>query len=262
MDFITRFNKKISTVEKSCQTKQQQEKFAGFFNDFPIFYNSKVGSHPNRLNKRYQAIIENNKQILKDSTILDIASHDGRWSFACIKNGAKHVLGIEGREHLVKKSNEFMKEYGIQESKYTFKTGDINVEIPKLEENRFDVVLCLGYFYHTLEHYRLLSEISRLNPKYLILDSRISTSENTIIQIRNDPVKTDSASIIQSKLDEKKGLVGYPSKKALEMLLENFGFEYQYFDWNTLNINNWIKIEDYKNGERITLLAKNMLYNS
>jgi len=153
-----------------------------------------------------------------------------------------------------------MKEYGIQESKYTFKTGDINVEISKLERNRFDVVLCLGYFYHTLEHYRLLSEISRLNPRYLILDSRISTSENAIIEFRNDPVQADAASIIKSKLDEKKGLVGSPSKKAVEMLLENFGFECQYFDWNTLTIDNWIKIEDYKNGERITLLAKNKSY--
>lgn len=50
----------------------------------------------NRLNERYNAIIDANKTIIKNSRILDLASHDGRWSFATLKSGSEYTLGIEG----------------------------------------------------------------------------------------------------------------------------------------------------------------------
>ena len=87
----------------------------GFFDDYPIFFQtSKTVEHPNHLNGRFKAIIESNSDIIKNSSILDIASHDGRWSFAALKNGAKNVLGIEAREYLVKNSYQNMITYKIE----------------------------------------------------------------------------------------------------------------------------------------------------
>ena len=64
----------------------------GFFDDYPNFFQtSKTVEHPNHLNGRFKAIIESNLNIIKNSSILDIASHDGRWSFAALKNGAKSI---------------------------------------------------------------------------------------------------------------------------------------------------------------------------
>ena len=86
----------------------------GFFDGYPAFYqSSRTGSHPNRLNARYQALIESNRDIIEGGRILDIASHDGRWSFAALHAGAEHVVGIEARSGLVERATEAMDTYGI-----------------------------------------------------------------------------------------------------------------------------------------------------
>ena len=83
------------------------------------------------MNHRYRVLIEQNKQIIYDSRILDIASHDGRWSFAAIKNGARHVLGIEGRKKHVNNCKANFK-YNIEKDRYTFVHGDVHTELPKI----------------------------------------------------------------------------------------------------------------------------------
>lgn len=52
------------------------------------------------------AIIEEHREELNGARVLDIASHDGRWSFAALQVGAAHVTGIAGREHLVTDANK------------------------------------------------------------------------------------------------------------------------------------------------------------
>lgn len=55
----------------------------GFFDTYPRFYEtSTTGPISNRLNKRYRALIEANEAIICGKSVLDLASHDGRWSFA------------------------------------------------------------------------------------------------------------------------------------------------------------------------------------
>ena len=110
-----------------------------FFDSFPAFYEtSKTGIAPNRLNNRYIALIHSNKEIIRNSSVLDLASHDGRWTFAAIKNDAKRVLGIEGREEQVTESFENMKKYGITPEKYSFVVGDIFEKIKELKPKEFD----------------------------------------------------------------------------------------------------------------------------
>src|SRR3981081_663093 len=105
-----------------------------FFDTYPEFYStSKTGQSPNRLNRRYSALVENNVTIIHDHTILDIASHDGRWTFAALKNDAKRVVGIEARRHLVENAKRNMDLYNISSNRYSFTAGDIYVEITKLE---------------------------------------------------------------------------------------------------------------------------------
>ena len=124
----------------------------GFFDDYNIFQNSSgVGNDINRLNTRYKAIIESNAEIIAQNRILDLASHDGRWSFAAIKNDAKHVLGIEGRQHLVDKANQIFNNLEVNKNQFEFRRGLIPQDLQSIKEN-FDVVLCLGFFYHTVEH--------------------------------------------------------------------------------------------------------------
>jgi hypothetical protein len=226
-----------------------------FFDNYPEFYKTSItGSGVNRLNSRYSAIIENNKNIILGSSILDIASHDGRWSFAAIKNGASQILGIEGKSHLVNSSNRNFEKYNIPSNTYNFEIGDIHKKIKLLSSNKYDVIFCFGFLYHTYQHTLLFSEMKRLNPKYIILDVRISLNENPIVELSfNDPKIEGSA--INFDTDIGKVLVGKPSKLSLEMMLEYYGFRFNYYDWKNHGITDWDEIEDYRDGYRVSLVA-------
>ena len=51
-------------------------------------------------------------------------------------------------------------------------------------------------------------------------------------------------------------VVGYPTKKALELMLKNLGFEYFFYDWHNVGIENWEHIEDYHLNQRVSMVAK------
>jgi len=232
----------------------------GFFDSYPDFYRPPVTElKKNRFNNRYTALIENNKKLILDSSVLDMACHDGTWSFAAIKNNAKYCLGIEGRPHLIDNAHRIFEKYEIPNEKYSFKIGDIHEEIKKLPANKFDLVFCFGFFYHTCHHLFLLSEIKRLNPKYLILDTTISPDSNPIISYNfDDP--NNKLSAISDKSDQVQVLVGRPSKSGLEMFLKYFKFDYFYYDWHSMGINDWTGLEDYRDNKRVSLVAKNLTH--
>jgi len=225
-----------------------------FFDSYTAFYNSsKTGNSPNRLNNRYQALIHSNKGIIKNSSILDLASHDGRWSLAAIENDAKRVLGIEGREELVKKSFENMKKYGIASEKYSFVVGDIFEKIKELKPKEFDVVFCFGIFYHIMNHMLLLTEIKRLQPRYIILDTAITLiSDQPIIHIKRENWSEEGDAILDSSHTSDEVLGGRPSKSALEIMLASLGFDFNYYDWENSGITNWEDLDDYHSKRRIT----------
>src|SRR4249920_3533467 len=110
----------------------------GFFDSYPRFLEtSKTGADRDRLNGRHRAIIEFNRDIIRGSRLLDIASHDGRWSFAALKAGAEHSTGIEGRADLVSRANDTFKSNGIDPESYKFIHGDahdaLSAEAPAVD---------------------------------------------------------------------------------------------------------------------------------
>lgn len=60
-----------------------------FFDKFPEFITGgTTGVDGKRLNHRYRAIIENQRDAFSNAKVLDLASHDGRWSLAALDAGA------------------------------------------------------------------------------------------------------------------------------------------------------------------------------
>lgn len=115
----------------------------GFFE--PRFYSTSHASPaPHRLNARYAAIIEANADKLAGSRVLDIASHDARWSFAALRARASHIVGIEPRTELVDNARRTLAEYGIDPAHFEFMQGSV-FDLLGREGMRFDVVLCLGF---------------------------------------------------------------------------------------------------------------------
>ena len=229
-------------------------KSENFFDEYSSFYETgTTGYKPRMLNERFHALIESNKEIIENATILDLANHDGRWSLAALKNGAKKVYGIEGKEENVENGIENMKRYGILDDRFNFVVGDIFNEIKKIPPNEIDVVFCFGIFYHISNHMDLLKEIKRLNPKYLILDTEITKSKYPIIRLRKEPYYTPDSDISFENF-----IAGRASQSALNMMLNALDFSVKYYDWSK-NIRSWKGIEIYSSKNSI-LLKRLILY--
>ncbi len=100
----------------------------------------------NRLNARYRTFILPNAEQYGGKRVLDLASHDGRWSFAALMTGAAHVTGVEFRQELIDKSRFILK--GEMRERVRFIQGDIFDIVPRLLEagERFDIIHVLEYF--------------------------------------------------------------------------------------------------------------------
>lgn len=264
----------------------------GFFDQYPRFFEtSETMPYPNRLNNRYKALIERNRTIIKEASILDLASHDGRWSFAALQSGAKHVVGLEGHLELVEDAQKTCQKYGIDKDRVQFIPGDLFETIKDFKKGFFEVIFCFGFFHMQNRHYEMMKQIERLAPKFLILDVWILPFTNDpvtylIPQVVDEngtarsipdfdyppalrekmttPSIRDGGGIKFGPIDSKANspevmLLAYPSQTALEWLLLEAGFgELDYFDWKNAPIENWNDLSDYHTGQRVSLTAKNL----
>lgn len=219
-----------------------------FFDEYSRFYStSRTSPTPHRLNARHAAIIEANVDKLVGKRVLDIASHDGRWSFAALKAGAAHVTGIEARAELIDNAKVTLTQYGINPASYRFERGDV-FELLGGGDRKFDVVLCLGFFYHTIRHAELLSLIERTGASLVVIDTEVtpavdevpvtSTNDPRIvyrnpytIQLLLDPVDSEQMAWRDALTRNGRTLVGRPSRAAIEFLALHFGFQCSRFDW-------------------------------
>jgi Methyltransferase domain len=201
-----------------------------FFREYDAFLSAEDRNSDSltRLDARYQAIIEFGRQSIAGANVLDIGSHNGRWTLAALCNGANHVTGVEPRKELVKAAERHLRRYRIPDDKYTFLVADIHEQIRCFKPNEFDTILCLGFFYHTTQHLFLLDQFARLSPRWLILDTAINTSPDYKIIVTREP----TADRLMAVGKDPWAWVGRPSGRLLEDALYFSGFELRYFDWS------------------------------
>lgn len=242
----------------------------GFFDDFPKFYKtSQTSPFPDRLNSRHIAIMQRNAELIKNKRILDIASHDGRWSFAALQAGAAHVTGIEPRQELINNAIDTFNEYGINSSRYEFLCGDI---FNHLSNQKFDVVFCLGFYYHTIRHAELFDLIERTGAKLVIIDTEVTPIVDELIEVESDDprlvygnpyavqllldnVDDQQMACADSLTRDGQTLVGRPSRNAVKFIAKHFGYTTETFNWGEYtSLNPQVKstMADYAEGWRDT----------
>jgi protein-L-isoaspartate O-methyltransferase len=241
-----------------------------FFDKFSRFYTtSKTSPFPHRLNGRYEAIIAENVDLLAGAKILDIASHDGRWTFAALQAGASYVKGIEARQELIDNASETFDYYGIASTRYDFECGDV---FDLLSSKSFDVVLCLGFFYHTIRHAELLDRIDRTGARFIIVDTEViptsdqmpvrTTDDDRLvynnpysIQLFREPVVDEQMACHDSLTRDGYTVVGRPSRAAIQYLSNHFGYSCKHYDWHSHFVRNPERapsMPDYYQGWRDT----------
>lgn len=231
-----------------------------FFDDYARFFQtSKVFPNRDRLNLRYEAIFAGNQSVLEGARVLDIASHDGRWSFAALRTGAAHVTGIEARPELVEGARENFAHYGEDPESYTFICGDI-FDVLRQQSFDVDVVLCLGYLYHTYRHTELLHHIREIDPTCLIVDTYVVPGvKQPFVKLFLDRPDNQGKAILDPYGHAQRTIVGRPSVPALRTMLAtyDFGIE-QTYDWDSLLARHpdAKQVNDYRTGWRVTVRGR------
>jgi Methyltransferase domain len=225
----------------------------GFFDRYDRFYvTSQTGPSSRRLNARYDAIIGRNIDLLRYKRVLDVASHDGRWSFAAFAAGCAHVTGIEARDHLVASANATFQAYSVDQARYRFIRADA-FDALQQETFRVDTVLLLGFFYHVDRHAQLASLLADTGAEHIILDTLIvpnsAADGAAIIELMIEPTDSEGNAFGSDPL----AIVGRPSRAAIRLIFGHFGYGFREVDWSPFLYNDEA-LADYYRGERATFV--------
>lgn len=232
-----------------------------FFDDYPLFYEtSETASSANRLNLRHHAMIGSNRDILEGARVLDLASHDGRWSFAALKSGASHVTGVEARRELVDSANKTFAEYGVDPSTYRFIQGDM-FRVLTRQEFDIDVVLCLGFVYHTLRYPELFRGIMDVGPRHVVVDTKVILGDEPLVRLNVNRTGVQSNAAKDKTSHRRRAIAGWPSVPALRMMLDVYDLDVEeLFDWPALLAEHpevpRRAAADYYTGNRVTLRCR------
>lgn len=213
-----------------------------FFKEYSRFLEtSETTKDVNKLEARHKGLILDNSQIIVGKRILDLASHDGRWSFAALHSGASHVYGIEWKPRLIKKTIDNFEHYNVPKERYTFTNGDIFEKLMDFPE-LVDVVFCFGVFYHIQHHMLLLERISKLNPaSHVIIDSNVTKISQPVVEFLVEPKGTR--------------LVGHPSRAGIHRMLQSYGWATKDFDWLKSGHLDGIEYRLYQVEKRVTVIG-------
>lgn len=225
------------------------------YRNTPFLRTNRTYPDVNRLNRRCEMLLSRNLPSIRGKKILDIASHDGTFSYACLHLGAKHVVGVEPRTHLVKDATKNLTSLGYKNSEFNFVEDDVFNYLPTVQIGQFDTILCFGFLYHTTRQTELLAQIRRIKPVYFILDCRVETFKIPESQLRGfqrmecretagylvyyyENTSRDVATFHHT------GLSATPTQSLIEAWLTDYGFKYQQLHWNTDNKDRWHEIYD------------------
>ena len=211
----------------------------------PIHHPKFVNRHEQRKKHFIYPLADKFGGSLEGKRVLDLASNAGYWSLASVEAGCDYVLGIEGRQMHVDQAELVFEVKGVEKERYGFVQGDI-FQTDFTEYGEFDVVLCLGLFYHVSKHVELLEKIAEVNTDILIIDTRVARASGPWMEIHGqDPNSYMSA------VDRTLAMV--PTKQAVHDLAKEFGYEVVMLkpDFRDERGNSaWRGAMDYKGGAR------------
>jgi hypothetical protein len=225
----------------------------GFFDDHPQFLGTgrtRASTHE-RLNLRHEAIIENNRHLIAGARVLDLASHDGRWAYAALQAGAKHVTAVEARPELVADARGHFTD--MDPAFYTLVEADVFAALADPPE--VDVVLCLGFMYHTLRWPELLTGIVRTGAETLVIDTVALTRSQPLVRISVETDDHPEKAVADAYSYDGRVLMGRPSLSALEVMVGVYGFDVdEVFDWpQLLATREGVGMSEYAQGGRVTV---------
>lgn len=209
------------------------------------------------MNLRYEALIAQNRDVLEGARVLDLACSEGSYSFGALNVGAAHVFGIESREDKVINANGHFEALGVAADRYRFIAGDVYQTLAA-EKPQVDVVMCLGYMYHTLRYPELFHRIRATGAEVLIIDGEVAVSDEPIVRLIEENVDMKGNATRDEYSADKTALSGRPSVPALEKMLAVYGFAVErQADWAAIFRDNpEMTFPEYSQGRRVSVVCR------
>jgi SAM-dependent methyltransferase len=107
-----------------------------------------------------------NKTIIENKIVLDLACHDGESTKLIQSLSAQHIYAVDIRQHLVDKAK---KEIHGNVDFFVHDITDYNFLTNLVEKSQ--TVVCLGALYHLFDHFRFLSKILRPNIDHVLIET-------------------------------------------------------------------------------------------
>lgn len=201
-----------------------------------------------RMNARHEMILGPLVTEIAGATVLDLAAHDGRWSFAFAAAGARAVTGIEGRADLIARFDEFPD--APMRDRITLRCEDIfdGMAEDAARGRRYDIIAVLGILYHVMDHFRLFQLVHKLQPRLVIVDSEFMLRPGPVIVLQRE--RTDKElNAIEQFPGQQTALIGIPSFPAMEAMAEVLGYSCEWVDWSALPEAGRAPVGDYYRAE-------------
>lgn len=195
-------------------------------------YRGKPGSVA-RMNARHAMLVAPFAAEIAGARVLDLAAHDGRWSYALAAAGAARVVGIEARAELIARFPAFPDP--ALRARVELRCADIHDALDRevARGARWDVVAVFGILYHLMDHFRLFRSLALLKPRLVIVDSEFLTRPGAVIELRRE--RTDNLLNAAPQIPGQTVAVkGVPSYRAVELMAEALGFSCTRIDWDAL----------------------------
>ena len=197
-----------------------------------------------RMNTRHKHLIQLFEEEISGSRVFDIASHDGRWAYAFAAAGAKKVVGVEARQHLIDMFAKYP-DAGVR-NKVELRCNDLFAEMDNeaRKGETYDVVSVFGILYHIMDHFRLLKAAQALKPKLIIIDSEFMDRPGPMVQLMRENTGKNLNAAPQIEGQET-AVVGYPSFKAMEVMADVLGYDLEWVDWTIHPTDARLGVSDY-----------------
>jgi tRNA (mo5U34)-methyltransferase len=106
----------------------------------------------------------------KDTSCIDIACHEGFYSIELAKRGVRRVLGIDIREHSLRKARFIARTLGLKNADFRRLNAE---EVTPQEVSEFDVTLFLGLLYHLENPMLCLRRAASVTKDVCIIETQV-----------------------------------------------------------------------------------------
>lgn len=199
----------------------------GFLRNLPPYDENETTLY--RLAQRHRLLIAPFAEQIAGARVLDLAAHDGRWSYALAAAGAAEVVGVEARPELIARFDAFPETPFKGRVRLVENDLFAEMEARIAAAERFDVIAVYGIFYHIMDHFRLLSLARRLGARLIIIDSEFITLDNAMIQVLREAVDNPLNAVTEVG-GQTHTVVGVPSLRATEFMAEALGLDLVWLD--------------------------------